>query len=402
MNEFFNDLGISGIYAEILIVILLFLISYLVKIIVQKIVFRIISRLSQKTKTEWDDLLLKHKVFSRIFSIGPILVIYLLSPMYPTLTIYLKRITTAFMIFMGLRALDGFIDALNDIYLNSRIKEGKSIKGYLQTIKIIAYLFGIIAIISSIAGKSPSLILSGLGAMTAILMLVFKDTIMSFVASIQISSHNIIKLGDWIESSQFGVDGEVVDLALHLIKIQNWDKTLVTIPTHKLIDSSFKNWRGMQEAGVRRIRRSVLIDISSIKVCNHAMLERFRRIDYLAGYLSQKENELLEYNSAEDFDRNEIVNGRKLTNIGIFRAYIYEYLKRQEHIRQDQPLIVRQLQPDPTGLAIEIYVFADTIEWAEFENIQADLFDHILAIIPEFGLRVYQYDSHYYELIKNK
>ena len=249
---------------------------------------------------------------------------------------------------------------------------------------------GAIIIVGALLGRSPMVLLSGFGAMTAVILLIFRDTILSFVASLQISSNDLVRVGDWIESPKFGADGDVVDIALHTVKVQNWDKTFTIIPTYKLIDESFKNWRGMQQSGGRRIKRAVYLDISSIKFCDEAMVERFKKIQIIADYVAGKQEELKNHNAENEIDDSVLVNGRRMTNIGTFRAYVEAYLRHHKKIHQDMTFLIRQLPPGPTGLPLEIYVFTNDTAWANYEAIQADIFDHILAVIPQFDLRVFQ------------
>lgn len=244
-----------------------------------------------------------------------------------------------------------------------------------------------------IIGRSPLEIIAGLGVFAAILSLLFRDIILSFVASIQISSYDLVRVGDWIELPKFGADGDVIDISLTVIQVQNWDKTITTIPTYKLIEDSFKNWRGMQVLGARRIKRAVNIDQSSIKFCTEEMINRFEKINLISEYIRTKKEELNKFNIEKNIDGRFVVNRRRLTNIGTFRAYLIEYLRQREDINLDYSFMVRQLQSGPTGLPIEIYVFAKTTEWVQYENIQSDIFDHVLAVIPQFELNIFQNPS---------
>ena len=263
-------------------------------------------------------------------------------------------------------------------------------KSYLQVLKLIVNLFGIIIFVAVLSGNSPFYLLSGIGALTAVLMLIFKDTILSLVSSIQISSNDLFKVGDWVEAPQFGADGDVVDIALHTIKIQNWDKTISIIPTHKLVDSSFKNWRGMSDSGGRRIKRSIKIDMNSIKFCSEEMIEKYKNIKILREYINNKVKEINEHNEENNISIDAQINGRSLTNIGTFRAYIESYLKNNSNIHDGMTFLVRQLSPQSDGVPIEIYVFSNDTNWVNYESIQSDIFDHLLAIISEFDLRVFQ------------
>jgi miniconductance mechanosensitive channel len=255
---------------------------------------------------------------------------------------------------------------------------------------IIVYVIGGIIMIGTLTGQSMLELMAGVGAMTAVLLLIFKDTILSFVASIQITSYDLVKVGDWIEVPALGVDGDVMDLSLHTVKIRNFDKTISTLPTNKLVEVSFKNWRGMQETGGRRIKRSIHIDTSSIKFCDEAMLNRFKKFELLSDYIDEKLKEIEKDNANRDIDSSELINGRRLTNVGTFRAYLKLYLKNHNDIHKGLTFLIRQLSPGAEGLPIEIYVFTTTTAWIKYEDIQADIFDHIFAVIPEFELNAFQ------------
>jgi len=239
-------------------------------------------------------------------------------------------------------------------------------------------------------GRSPVILLSGIGAATAVFILIFQNSILGLVASIQLTSNDMLQIGDWITMPKYEADGDVIDISLHTIKVQNFDKTIITIPTHTLISDSFKNWRGMQESGGRRIKRSIHIDLTSINFCTEEMLNRFNEIEYIREYLNNKSKEIDNYNSIHNINDSNPVNGRHLTNIGIFRVYIENYLKNHSKVHKGMTQMVRQLQPTKNGLPIEIYIFTNDIAWVNYEAVQSDIFDHILAVVPEFYLRIYQ------------
>jgi miniconductance mechanosensitive channel len=287
-------------------------------------------------------------------------------------------------------AVDSFINALHEIYLNLPIGKSRPIKGYIQVVKIIIYFIGVIVIISIIAKESPKTLLAGLGAMVAVLILVFRDTILGFVASIQLSANNMVKPGDWIEMPGHNADGDVLDITLNTVKVRNWDKTITTIPTYALVSESFKNWKGMEESGGRRIKRSIRIDMNSVRFVDPEMAEKLKKIHLLKDYIETRQEEIRKYNEENKIDGSILVNGRRMTNLGTFRVYIEQYLKNHPKVHQGLTMLVRHLQPDETGLPIEIYVFCKELAWADYEKIQADIFDHILAVVPEFGLRVFQ------------
>jgi len=294
------------------------------------------------------------------------------------------------MVLMITLALTSMLSAANTIYSASPIAKDRPLKGFIQLVQIVVWLFGGVMIIAAVLDQSPLLLLSGFGAMTAILLLVFKDTILSLVASVQLTAQDMVRVGDWIEMPQFGADGDVVDVQLHTVKVQNWDKTITTIPTHRLITDSFKNWRGMSQSGARRIKRALFIDVSSIRFQTEDEVDHFTRFALLKDYIENKGQELADYNKGLAIEVEESVNRRRLTNAGTFRAYAYNYLKNHPNIDKNMTLIVRQLGPGPEGLPLEIYCFANTTEWAAYEDIQSDIFDHLLAIVPEFGLRLFQ------------
>ncbi|AMG73675.1 mechanosensitive ion channel family protein [Sphingopyxis granuli] len=278
----------------------------------------------------------------------------------------------------------------NEIYERRPDAASRPIKGYMQVLKIILYAGAAILIVAALMEQSPLLLLSGLGAMAAVLMLVFKDTILSLVASVQLTSNDMLRVGDWIEMPQLNADGDVIDIALHTIKVQNWDKTITTIPTHRLIAESFKNWRGMSESGGRRIKRSLLIDQNCIRFLTADEKQQLRRLRLIDDYLESKQGELGEWNARVERAGHDPVNSRRVTNVGTFRAYVLAYLRANGRISKDMTLLVRQLAPTAQGLPIEIYCFTSTTAWAEYEDIQSDIFDHLFAIMPEFGLRPFQ------------
>ncbi|MBT3169201.1 MAG: mechanosensitive ion channel [Candidatus Cloacimonetes bacterium] len=366
------------------------ILAFLTFLIVKNIVVKIIWKIAKKTKTKWDDAIMERNVLQKIAYIFPFLIFHYFSYLFGNFQNLIQKISLIFIVWFVLLTVNSFLNAINDIFKTHRISKKHPIKGYLQIISIIFFLFGSIIIIAILTNKSPLILLSGLGAMTAIILLIFKDTILSLIASLQISFNDLIQNGDWLEVPEFNADGEVIDIALHSVKIQNWDKTISTIPTHKLIDGSFKNWSGMQKSGGRRIKRAIHIDISSIKFCDENMLENFSEMQLITDYIKTKKEEINKFNKENNFDNKLTSNGRKLTNIGTLRAYIYAYLKNHPKIKNEMTFLIRQLPPAPTGLPIEIYVFANDTVWANYEAIQSDIFDHILAIVPEFDLRIFQ------------
>ena len=361
-------------------------------LISSRIILRAISMFFQKTSTEFDDVLLEKKVFNRLPLLIPLIFIYNFKNILSWPDIF-DRVLFSIIAFIFISFLNAFLNALNQMHVKSSFSQKFSIKSYVQVAKLLVGIFGFIIIVAILTGRSPVYFLSGIGALTAVLLLVFKDTILSLVSSVQISSNDLFRVGDWIEAPQFGADGDVIDIALHSIKIQNWDKTVSIIPTNKLLDSSFKNWRGMSESGGRRIKRSINIDMNSIKFCSSEMTERFRKFKVIAKYIDQKLLEIEKHNVENNVIDDGLINGRSLTNIGTFRAYIEGYLRNHNKIHDEMTFLVRQLSPLSSGLPIEIYVFAKDTDWINYESIQSDIFDHLLAVVPEFDLKVFQHPS---------
>lgn len=302
-----------------------------------------------------------------------------------------RNVCGGFIVLAVALALGAGLDIINLLYQRRNDARLHPIKGYLQVLKIVLYAIATILIIATLVDRSPLILLSGLGAMAAVLMLIFQDTILSLVASVQISSNDMVRVGDWIEMPQLHADGDVIDIALHTVKVQNWDKTITTIPTKRMISESFKNWRGMQQSGGRRIKRSIYLDQQSVHFLDETECQRLYRFNLLEEYMTSKRREIDEWNAKLQERGQEPVNTRRVTNIGTFRAYLERYLRSHPGINQDMTLIVRQLSPTADGLPLEIYCFTNTVAWVAYESIQSDIFDHLLAIIPEFGLRVFQH-----------
>jgi miniconductance mechanosensitive channel len=398
IDHMVGQIGLEGnsslIVRNILLFIGVIIVSWLADYLVKKILISTITVAVRKSKTKWDDILLQRKFFNRIAHFAPALIFYFavnyLLFDYESWAKLLHAIVYSYMVILALRVIDSFLYSANTIYMGLPVAKDRPIKGYIQTLQIILYLVGAIMIFSIVFEKDPSYFLTGLGAMMAVLLIVFKDPILGFVASIQLSANNMVRLGDWVEMPKYGADGDVIEMNLTTIKVQNWDKTISTIPPYAFVSESFKNWRGMQESGGRRIKRPIYIDVNSIKFCDEEMLNRFSKIRYISEYIDKKKNELADYNQQQEVDNTDLVNQRRMTNVGTFRAYIVQYLKNHPKINQNMTFLVRQLQPGETGLPIEIYVFTNDIVWANYEGIQADIFDHLLAILREFDLNVYQ------------
>ena len=382
LNSSENSIIVLGIFLVICIV------SYLIS---NKILISLISNLFKKTSTKLDDILIEKGFLNRLSNLIPLIIFYNLFNHFYGDYLIINRLALALIAIVVILSINSLLNAFNEIYNQSKYSDKVNIKSYFQIIRLVFNLFGLIIVVSIFSGQSPFYLLSGLGALTAVLMLVFKDTILSFVSSIQISSNDLFKVGDWVEAPQFGADGDVVDIGLHTIKIQNWDKTISIIPTHKLIDSSFKNWRGMSDSGGRRIKRSINIDINSIKFCNSELIKQFKEINIISEYINTKLSEIDNHNT--QLNTKSSINGRALTNVGTYRAYVKAYLKNNKHIHNDMTFLVRQLSPTEKGLPIEIYVFSNNTNWIEYEEIQSDIFDHLLSVLNQFELKIYQYPS---------
>ena len=364
------------------------------------------ARIASRTKSTWDDRVIERNVFSRVANIAPTLVVYFgVGPMLGvppgadpvtfgvlgTVTVLVRRVVAALTILLAALAASAFLYAVDDIYRDTyEESDRRPIKGYLQVVKMIVFIAALVVVVSILADQNPAIFLSGLGALTAVLMLVFRDTILSLVASLQIMSNDMIRIGDWVEMPQAHADGDVIDLALHTVRIQNWDKTTTTIPTHKFISESFKNWRGMSESGGRRIKRALHLDMNSVHFLSDEEIDRLSRYEILRGYMTAKREELREANLNDGLEPELIPETRRLTNLGTFRAYVHGYLSNHRMVHEDMTLLVRQLDPGPEGLPIEIYCFSNDTDWGRYEAFQADLFDHLIAILPEFGLRAFQ------------
>lgn len=393
MESLFEAIGLPGQEPWIVTsagIIVLLLGAWLADFIARRVVLARVRALSARSENQWDDLIMRRRALRWVAHIAPAAVIQfgvLWLPGIPEHIVLLTRnVALAFTVLMIVLAASAMLSAANDIYERNERGRARPIRGYVQLIKIFLFIVGAILIVSILIERSPLLLLSGLGAMTAVLLLVFKDTILSFVAGLQISSYDMVRVGDWIEMPALGTDGDVIEMGLHTVKVQNFDRTITAIPTWRLATESFRNWRGMTDSGGRRIKRALLIDTQSIHFLTAEEQARLEQFDLLRDYLQRKKPELAQWNATHSGQ----INQRRLTNIGSFRAYVTAYLRAHGGIHPGMTQIVRQLAPAPEGLPLEIYCFTSDIRWAEYEAIMADVFDHLLAIIGEFGLRVYQ------------
>ena len=362
--------------------------------VARRVIVVAIRRWAVRSAATWDDALVENDVFLRLAHLAPPVVIFygvqLISDIHETLSVLIQRVAIATMVVVAAASAGALLTALNQIYSRNPENRSKPIKGYLQVLKILFYVIAALLVAANLMDRSPWVFLSGLGAMAAILLLIFRDTILGLVASIQLTGNDMVHVGDWIEMPKYGADGDVIDVALHTVKVQNWDKTITTIPTHKLIETSFKNWRGMSRSGGRRIKRALYFDMGSIRFLEEDEIESFGHFALLKDYIAAKREELAAHNAEPGRDASINADIRRLTNIGTLRVYIRSYLRNHPKIHQGMTLLVRQLQPSGEGLPIEVYAFTNDTAWGAYEEIQADIFDHILAIAPEFGLRPYQ------------
>ncbi|MFV7785676.1 mechanosensitive ion channel family protein [Shewanella marisflavi] len=370
--------------------LLIALIGYLV---VKRGVVSTMNMVIQRSRVRWDDIFMKHGVLEKLAKLVPALILNILLPLalveHPLLSSLADRLLDVAIVVLFVRAVFSMLDAGNEIADINLISRRLPIKSFVQLLKLFMFFVAIIISISVLAEQSPVYFLSGLGVATGLVMLVFKDTILGFVAGIQLAANRMVSPGDWIQMDKYGADGAVEEVSLTTVKVQNWDKTITMIPAYALVSDAFKNWRGMSESGGRRIKRAVNIDIDSIAFLNEEQLKRLGKINLLKDYLARKQAEIAEFN-ANIQDGDMPVNSRHLTNVGTFRAYLLEYMRKHPKVHQEMTLLVRQLAPTTEGLPIEIYIFTNDTRWAVYEDIQADIFDHIYAILPQFNLRAFQ------------
>ncbi|KAA6345188.1 Miniconductance mechanosensitive channel YbdG [termite gut metagenome] len=388
--------GADGLNKLVVFVFVLF-IAYLADAICRHVVLPLITKLVQKTKITWDDVVFDKKVMIHLTHIVPPLIIYICMPFVfpdnPDVSEIIQRICKAFGVFFFVCFINALLIAIYRIYTEKESYRDRPLKGLLQTLQVILFIVGAIGIISILINESLVGLFAGLGAFAAVLMLVFKDSIMGFVSGIQLSVNNMLRVGDWITMPKYGADGSVIEVTLNTVKIRNWDNTITTIPPYLLISDSFQNWRGMQESGGRRVKRSINIDMNTVRFCTSDMLNKYRKIHFLKDYIEETEQIIDEHNERNKIDNSILVNGWRQTNLGIFRAYLNNYLKNHPQVNHDMTYMVRHLHPTEKGIPIELYFFSSTTNWILYENIQADMFDHLLAIIPEFDLRVFQHTS---------
>lgn len=382
----------SALVSEVAALVALAVCAWIANWVAKRVILRLVASVIQRTALRWDDVFLRTGVFSRLSHVAPALVLTLLGEAFFTRqgawVAVLHTAVNVYLVVILLLVIDATLDAVVEIYNQKSSMRGVPLKGFTQGAKLVTFLLGGVFILSLVLGRSPLYLLSGLGALTAVLLLIFKDALLGLVAGVQLSVNRVVQIGDWIEMPKYGADGFVIDVSLTTVKVQNWDKTISSVPTYALISDPVKNWRGMQESGGRRIKRAIHLDMASFCFVDAALLDKLRTFRRLAPYLEQKLEEIKEWNEREG--QGTLVNQRRLTNVGCYRAYVNAYLKTHPKIHQQMTLLVRQLAPSDRGLPLEIYAFTADTRWSEYEGIQSDVFDHLLTILPEFGLRVFQ------------
>lgn len=392
------DETLSAVVSRGAIALLIALLALLANLLARKVIASLATNIVTRTRSRWDDIIVRRGVFNRLSRIAPALVIFFLNPLaFPQidwLTTAIQRAAIAYMIAVTVIVIDAALDAGNEIYetFSTQAKD-RPIKGYVQLVKVFTFIVGAVLVVTTLLDRSPLGILSGIGALSAVLLLVFRDAILGLVAGLQLSGNRMVRIGDWIEMPRYGADGDVVDITLQSVKVQNFDKTITTIPIYSLVSDSFKNWRGMSESGGRRIKRSIHIDMRTVKFCTPELIERLERYALIRDYVHRRKEEIASHNQQRGLDDTDLLSARRMTNLGTFRAYIAAYLRSHPAINTEMTFLVRHLQPGPTGLPVEIYVFSADKAWANYEVIQADIMDHLLAVLPEFDLAVFQEPS---------
>lgn len=397
-HEWLSSAGLSEIWVSRLTVgidlVILILISLLVDFLARRFILRLVSRYVKRSKNQYDDVLLEKRVFRSLGHLLPAIVVYYALPEIfeeaDILVGILRKLVVTYMLVNIINVSHKFIKALEFIGLNSKRFEGKPVSSYAQVALIVIYITGGVFIISTLLDKSATAILTTFGAATAVILLIFRDTILGLVASIQIAGNDMVRIGDWVSMPKYGADGDVTEINLTTVKVRNWDKTISTVPTYAFISDSFVNWRGMTSMGVRRIKRSINIDLHSLKFVDEALYNRFEKIERISDYVRSRESEIQASNSAKNVDKSILINGRHMTNIGVFRHYIESYLAEHPNIASNETMMVRQLQPTENGIPLEIYCFSNDIAWVNYESIQSDIMDHLLAAVDHFDLKVFQ------------
>lgn len=401
--SYFRQLGLPEQVATLItysaIILLVLVLALLATLATRRILIRFIHHVVRGNRMRWDDALVNNHFFHRLSWFVPVVIFHLaqdlLLPPDSQGAAILRRLIVSGFVLVGVGSINGLLNSVNDIYRSLHGRTGKTIRGYIDATKIVVYVLGFIFLIAVLTDRSPWGLLSVMGGLTAVTMLVFRDSILGFIASIQLTGTDMIRVGDWIEMGSYDADGDVIEISIHSVRVRNWDKTITTIPTYALISKSFKNWRGMSESGGRRIKRSLHLDMTSIRFLSDEELDKLAKVQLLTDYIRARQQEIEQYNQEHGVDPSMIINGRRQTNAGIFRAYVIAYLKQNPKLHKNMTFLVRQLKPGPDGLPIQIYVFSNDQIWARYEAIQADIFDHLIAALPQFDLRVFQQPSGY-------
>ena len=393
-----SDAGIAAEWISIVRLLIglvvLILLSMTIYALTKKFIVKILHTFFRKTAVKWDDILADHETFNNLAHFIPAVIIRMATPYlfsdYQTLQPFMIKLADIYVLIAATLIAISFLKAVEYMLSQSQAFVNKPLASYFQLLRIVLYIAIFIIILSVLIGKSPMYFLTAFGAMTAIILLIFKDTILGLVASVQISTNDVVRVGDWVEMPKFNADGDVIAINLNTIKVRNWDKTITAIPTFYFITDSFKNWRGMQESGGRRIKRSILFNVHTIKFVDPETRERFKKYTLITDFVNDRQKEIEKHNEEDGIDISQLINGRRMTNIGIFRRYVEHYLKQHKGIQQDMTMLVRQLSADDRGLPIEIYCFTNTTSWLEYEDIQSDIFDHLFAAASWFDLELYQ------------
>ncbi|QTN37722.1 mechanosensitive ion channel [Cryomorphaceae bacterium] len=390
-----------GLGIDILILLLL---AWIADRIAKSFILRMVRAYVTRSKNEWDDLLLERKVFNNLAHLAPAFVVYELFPFFfqdfPEATGLLLQAVEIYAIVVVIMVANSFLNAVRDILFKTERFKDKPIGSYVQLGKIILYLFGGVYLISLILGVNPLSILAGMGAATAVMLLIFRDTILGLVASITISANDMVRIGDWVSFSKYGADGDVIEISLTTVKVQNWDATITTVPTYAFMSDAFKNWRNMQALGVRRIKRSLHFKMGTVKLVDGDMLERFKKIELVKDYIDVRQTEIDTFNKEHNIDRDTLINGRNMTNIGVFRHYAQAYLAQNPMVAKDQTMMVRQLEPTESGIPLEIYCFSTDTRWVYYEGIQADIMDHLMAAARYFDLEIFENPTGDFSVLK--
>ncbi len=392
------DAGFTDTWIPILrfliLIIILTIAAVIAHWITKRFVLRFLNIFFKKTPFTWDDVLAEQRTFDNLAHIVPAIIVKLSAPVlfadFAALQPFMVKLADVYIIIAGILIVVSFLRAVEHVLSQSDAFANKPLASYFQLIRIVLYIAAFIIILSILIGKSPLYFLSAFGAMTAILLLIFKDTILGLVASVQISANDVVRVGDWVEMPKFNADGDVIAINLNTVKVRNWDKTITAVPTYYFITESFKNWRGMQEYGGRRIKRTLLINVRTIKFVDPEKRELFKKYELITDYVGERQIEIEQYNQQLGVDTSQLINGRRMTNVGVFRRYVESYLKRHKGISQDMTILVRQLPMSDNGLPIEIYCFTNTVAWLEYEEIQSDIFDHLLSAVSWFDLELFQ------------